>query len=518
MRKASSLRQALPLLLCLAAFFALFAFVNFCWMPRFIDGDIYADMLLAREIWRQKTLFPDNWIYGNQYYTVATPVLAALFYGLTGSMKLSMALATSLMSVLILWGFWWMLRPFEPRTVFLLSALLLFVACPRGNELLVLPQGQLFFTLASYYACYLITLFLVFGDYARAALQPERGFRPLPLALGLALSFLTGMQSLRQTLIMVLPILAVELLRLLCRRSSRRSLLRAFSYAAANLLGFWLMKLLRIPSRTIYDQVELSSGGLGPRLLGDWHAIRGIAGLDAALFDEPQAFFFPFFVVTVLLAPAAAVLLWKKRREKSGLALLWLLCAVSLLGTLLAGAVVQIRMREIYLFLWYLLDALSLIPVLEALGEKGRRAALALLCLLSLGNLLCSYGSSLYEAQKRDPAPALAFCRDAEAAGFTYVYGDWESIPSLLVYSDGRITGGFWGDIIFQVQDNINLQDIYSEADNDKALYVLGRWGRENYARYSREMGASSELFGEYGEWIAYKTDKQLMNFGGRAP
>ena len=106
-------------------------------------------------------------------------------------------------------------------------------------------------------------------------------------------------------------------------------------------------------------------------------------------------------VALSLSAPAAAVLLWKKRREKSGLALLWLLCAVSLLGTLLAGAVVQIRMREIYLFLWYLLDALSLIPVLEALGEKGRRAALALLCLLSLGNLLCSYGSSLYEAQKR---------------------------------------------------------------------------------------------------------------------
>ena len=39
MRKASSLRQTLPLLLCLAAFFALFAFVNFCWMPRFIDAE-----------------------------------------------------------------------------------------------------------------------------------------------------------------------------------------------------------------------------------------------------------------------------------------------------------------------------------------------------------------------------------------------------------------------------------------------------------------------------------------------
>lgn len=518
MRKASSLRQTLPLLLCLAAFFALFAFVNFCWMPRFIDGDIYSDMLLAREIWRHKALFPDSWIYGNQYYTVATPVLAALFYGLTGSINLSLALATTLMSVLVLWSIWWMLRPFESRPVLLLSCLLLFVACPMSNDLLREPNGQLFFTLASYYACYLITLCLSFGDYARACLQPERGFRPFLFALTLALSFLTGMQSLRQTLIMVLPILAVELLRLLFRRSSRRSLLRAGGYAAANLLGCGLMKLLRIPSRTIYDQVELGSGGLAQRLLEDWHALRSIVGLDPALFDFPQAFFFPFFLLTVLLVPAAALLLWRRRRERSGLALLWLLCAVSLLGTLLAGAVVEIRMRGIYLFLWYLLDALSLIPVLDALGEKGRSWAVGLLCLLSMGNLCFSYGSSLALARERDPGPALAFCRDAEAAGYSYVYGDWETIPALLVYSDGKITGGFWNEIIFQVQDNINLQDIYSDAHNEKALYVLGTGGRKNFDRYSQEMGASYEVFGEYGEWIAYKTDKQLMNFGGRAP
>ena len=130
MRKVSPLWQTLAPLLCLAAFFAVFALVNFVYLPRVIDGDIYADMVLAREIWRQKTLFPDNWIYGNQYYTVATPVVAALFYGLTGSMNLSMALATTLMSALIVWSFCWMLRPFVPSRAVRLSALLLFTAAP----------------------------------------------------------------------------------------------------------------------------------------------------------------------------------------------------------------------------------------------------------------------------------------------------------------------------------------------------------------------------------------------------
>ena len=418
------------------------------------------------------------------------------------------------MSALLLGSLWWMLRPFVRDRAPLLAAILLFTACPMARDILREPQGQLFFTLASYYACYLITLCLVFGDYARAALEPSKGFRPGMLLLCLILSFLTGMQSLRQTLVMALPILAVEALRLLLRRRSRGTLIRALAYAAANGLGWSLMKLLRVPARTIYGQVELGGGGLGARLLADWHAVRGVTGLDTALFDAPMAFYLLFFALTVLLVPAAGLLLWKKRREKSGVALLWGLCAVSLLGTLLAGIVVEIRMREIYLFLWYLLVGLSLLPVLEALGEKRSRWAVPLLCLLCLGNLVCSYSSSLALARERDPAPARDFCRDAEAAGIEYVYGDWQTTPALLVWSDGRITGGFWDEIIFLVRDNINLQDIYEEEHNERALYVLGPWGRENFARYCHEMGAEFEVFGEYGDWIAYRATKQLMNFG----
>ena len=124
------------------------------------------------------------------------------------------------------------------------------------------------------------------------------------------------------------------------------------------------------------------------------------------------------------------------------------------------------------------------------------------------------YRSSLKLAEERDPAPALAFCRDAEAAGIEYVYGDWQTTPALLVWSDGRITGGFWDEIIFLVRDNINLQDIYGEEHNERALYVLGPWGRENFMFYCHEMGAEYEVFGEYGDWIAYRATKQLMNFG----
>ena len=514
MQKRAFSRLAAAPAACLLAYFALFAVINFIYLPRFIDGDIYADMELAREIWRQKSLFPSNWVFGNQYYTVATPVLAALFYGLTGSMRLSMALATTAMSALIVWSFLWMLRPFVRERWLRLTALLLFTAAPMARDLLREEQGQLFFTLASYYACYLITLCLVFGDYARAVTAPERGLRPLPLALSLTLCFLTGMQSLRQLLIMALPILALEGLRVLRREAKGATLLRAGAYTLLNLSGYGLMKLLRVPAVTIYGSVQPGGGSLPERLLGDWHALRGVTGLDSALSSSPRAFYLLFAALTALLVPAAAWLLWKKRREAGGLGLLWLLCAVSLGGVLLAGLAVEIQMRKIYLFIWYLLLALSGIPLLRALKGRGQAAALLSLCALSLGNLWFSYGSSLRLARQRDPAPAIALCADAEAAGYAYLYGNWETVPAIAVWSDA-LTGGFCTEAPFQVRSSINLQDLYTEEHNDRALYVIRDWDREGFERYCAELGASYEVFGVYGEWIAYHFDEQMMQIIG---
>ena len=504
----------------LLAFLACFAVLNFRYLPQFCDGDIYADMLLSREMWRQKTLFPSNWIFGNQYSVIATPVLAALFYGLTGSMNLSMSLAATAMGLLALLSFDWMLRPVVLRRSHRLCALLLLTAAPIGTRLLLEPEGQLFFVLASYYACYLITLFFVFGDYARALELPGR-FRPGALLLALGLSFACGMQSLRQTAVMVLPLLALEalsLLRRLLRREAlfpaarRASFLRAGAYAAANLLGVALMRRLDIPSRSIYSNISASSAGLSERLHACWAALRGICGLDAALFGEAPLFFGCFFTAQLLCVFAACLLLLARQSRRSGtLDRLWLLCALSLGGTLLAGLLLRLQMREIYLFVWYPLVALSLAVLLET-GFSSRRLAAALMCLLCLGNLASSYGSSLIYARALDTEPEQSFCREAEAAGIEYVYGDWSFVPRCIVWSDGKLTGGFWDEILFNVRESINLQDIYGEEENARALYLLGPWGREYFLELSAQYGAQAELFGEYGSCAAYRLSLQVMN------
>ena len=126
-------------ILVMACYFAVFAVINFKCFARFCEQDMYADTLVAMMMWEQKSLFPLGYVFGNQLYVVATPVLAALFYGLTGSPNTAMALATTAMSALIMLSFFWLLRPVVKRGLSLsCAALMLALSCfwpGRGRPL-----------------------------------------------------------------------------------------------------------------------------------------------------------------------------------------------------------------------------------------------------------------------------------------------------------------------------------------------------------------------------------------------
>ena len=195
-------------LLCMFAYLAVFAVTNIFGFELFCDSDMYPDTLVARLMWEQKTFFPDGWVFGNQLYIIATPALAALLYGLTGSMNASMVIATEIMSFLIIASFLWMLQAITNKRLDQYTCCLLLIAsviAPRGPYE---ENAQLFFLQASYYACYLITLFVVYGDYIRSF--QTSNLRSAALGLSVVLCFATGIQSMRQTVVMVLPIICCE--------------------------------------------------------------------------------------------------------------------------------------------------------------------------------------------------------------------------------------------------------------------------------------------------------------------
>lgn len=513
-RKTEKLLIALSVTLLLG-FFAVFALINFGCFARFCEQDMYADTLAAKLMWEQKSFFPFGFVFGNQLYIIATPAVAALFYGLTGSPNTAMALATTLMSLFIMLSFAWMLKPFLKSKLSLAAAMLLLAACAFGNKLVNQEEGQLLFLMCSYYACYVITLFVVLGDYVRSFKDSRR--RLPPLALALLLCFATGMQSIRQTCIMVLPILAFEGLGLLLEfkrqgrgalAARRGSLSRALGYAAANLAGLLFIRLFDVHQYTIFSS---AGAGLGQRLGDIYRACRGISGFA---WTGPEYPFFTLMFVFQAALLALALYLQLRHIKKGGeLSALWWLLLISIGAVIAAALLTSLKIRSVYLFCYYPLLALSAALALERLPQR-RGFMLALgLCLLAGLNLYYSYVPSLREGLEEREEPARQISQWAVENGYELVYGGHSFVaPAIAAHSDGRLTAGCWNDeIMFKAKEYLNLQNIYSLEDVQRAIFVFMPYELDYAREAAMNAGAELEFHGQYGEMLVYTSTVQLM-------
>ena len=511
---------SLIIILVLLAYFAVFAIVNFAGFAYFCNADMYEDTLVARLMWEQKTLFPENYIFGNQYYVIATPVFAALFYGITGSMNTAMALATTLMSLLIVLSLGWMIKPYIKSRSTRLAVLLALTAAVYAPYILEVDEGQLFFVMASYYACYLITFFFLAGDYVRA--RTDASLRPVALAVSLVLAFCTGMQSLRQTCVSILPILAVEFIsalrRLIAReklwpKGQRMPLYRALGYTAANIGGVLLMKLLNVPNMSIYSDTSVLDGtGLNGKLWRFLDALRTVSGLECV--KNNGGFFVLMFVFfTVLVIAAAVILIRRAKTAPEGIGAYWWLSAVSLLAVVAASFLTTVKLRSIYLFIYYPLLALSAAIVLERAVPKLRCALLIALCVLSAGNIYFSYGDDLRGVFSESKTAAERICDYAVENGYELLYGSISYItPNAAAYSDGKLIAGCWeDDVIFHAVPYLNTRDVYRRTDYSRALFVFHE--RELDAAYSEAAGSGAVLteVGRVWNYVLCTSSQQLM-------
>lgn len=518
--KTDRLLAALAVLVLLG-FFAVFAVINFAGFARFAVTDMYEDSLIAKLIWDQKSLFPEGYVFGNQFYVFATPVFAALFYGITGSLNTGMALATAFMSALILLSFVWLLRPFVKSRLALLGALLALVSGVFVPHAVFAETGQLFFLMCSFYACYLINVFVVFGDYVRSL--SGRSPRPLALALSLVLSFCTGMHSLRQTCVLILPLLAFELLRAVVRRvrsghffptGCRMPLLRVLCYTAANLLGRLFMGLLDVPCQTIYNgRSVLDGASLSGKFRACWAAWRSVSGLDTVTNSPHPVYLLLYCFFLLVLVWAAVLVLRSLKRGPGALAVCWLLCVVSLAAVAAASVVTSVNLRDIYLFMYFPLLALSFAIVLSAIRPRVRRVLVLVMCLLAAGNLYLSYGSDAALALSDEPTPAQQVCQLALDGGYEYIYGSHNhSAPSVALWSDGKLIAGTWQDeVIFKVTPYLNIQNIYSLDDYSRAIFVFLPSELELAHIETEGNGAKLTVLGVFGQYTVCSSSKQLL-------
>ena len=500
-RSVQNWKRVLLLLVAAAglAYLVVFTTLDMVGFAKLGGSDVYEDTLVARLMWEQKTLFPPSFLFGNQFYVIATPVLAALFYGLTGSMNTGMALATLVMSVLLMLSMNWMLKPFVKERLARYAALLLFAASCFGPATAQREDGaQLFFVLCSYYACYLICAFVVLGDYARA--RSDARPRPGALALALFLCFCTGMQSMRQTCITILPLLCFEALRLVKRAARHEPLLcpggnmpliRTALYTAANLAGIAVIRLIAPKQHTIYQGSSVFSGASVSQKLAQTHkALVEVTGFDYTRTGSDRAFFLLMFLFCVALVAAAAWLLLRRRERRcDALGVFWLLTLLSCGGILAAFFVTRINPRALC-------------------------ALTSLLLVLSCANLFFSYRGDFGTIFSEEKSAYQEISDWAVENGYELVYGaQSHASANVALCSDGALIAGCWrDDFPFRVSPYINIRDIYYLSDYSRAVFIFQQHEiDEGMLKEAEAGGAELTLHGQYGNYYVYTSSKQLL-------
>ena len=441
--------------------------------------DMYADVQVALRMAEQNTLFPANWVFGNQYYVIATPAVAALFCKLCGDGMLSMSLASSLMTLLILGAFLWCCAPFYSRRSLAVGLFCLSGAVILGNSASSCTTGlQLLYTMASYYACYLLGILFHLGLYLR--LRTGKKVHPLLWVLALGMDLALGMQSPRETVVLNLPLLLLEIYAVLSLGKNKKSGAFVLAAFAANLAGLGLIRLLPVHSSVIYapPAFDLRIPSLLSNLKGTAGALLGMMGipyLNQGWKWKVLGLLALFFCAAVL----AALILLLRRREKGPRGLLPLFCGLSILSVFGVG-VLLFRVRDIYFFVWILLVCVCFMSLSELLPE-GRLRALLLTALLLAG--LASYVYEFYPDFKKYPEQKRFYAQAVqllEEQGVDRIYVDFITYPTVAACSGGRIDAGtFW--YAFDAEDGALLTpvphlkplDLFETIQPERSMIVL---------------------------------------------
>lgn len=458
-------------LLILSVCLASIMYINLSGHPIRYTTDMYTDMAYAVEVWNQKNIFPEGWVFGNQLYVVATPVVCALFYGLFRDPVLAMGMASTAMTLVALFSFNYMLKPVFPafRQRLMSMAAFLTLVLAFGDAYLTLNGWQLLFTMCSYYSCYMITAFLGFGCYLRSTSEWSPKFIAV-LCITCALSFATGIQSLRQTLVMVFPLIAAEMLKLFClmvrkKRITDKSWLAAGLMAFSNFAGLLFAKILTVTQVEIFGHLGLVN--ISDALADFFPSLLNLFSLFGPA-NNLMMLIHSFIFLSVFFC-----ILYKLLKENHHAAAVCLfLFGISVAFVLFVDIVSTILGREIYYFLVYPLIAIMIV-FLHSYGGKVlyylTTALLVLIFTFSCSEklapvILTPHSSAAYE----EVADYL------EEQEITTVFSAWNQSEKIAIASDWKIKAGFWASTDFPFVRVMHLcNPSVFDADPAKCAYVF---------------------------------------------
>ncbi|HJI46046.1 MAG TPA: hypothetical protein OIM00_01185 [Oscillospiraceae bacterium] len=506
----------------LLAFLGLVFYVNLSCNPEYYDGDIYNDINYAKEAWKAKSIFPKDWIFGNQTYVVATPVLAALFYGIIGNGFTAMAIASCIMTVLIVLTYDWMTRTLFSYNERMAGFLFLIGVLLLKAHVATSQQGiQAFFTMASYYACYLINAFIVYGCYIRLRKGEFSGKHIAMSVIGIALSFGTGMQSLRQTAVMALPLVACEILMIIIYsiRDKKFAISSSTLFSAivfvSNIAGLIAMKFIEINQNSIYGTTAFVKS-LKEFLKKGFFNVEYVVltfGLDS-LELRVRLVVSTVFLLIILIGFILCVKdFFKNKCIDQGRFTLVMLLTLGCVSVFAAGVLTDVVNRALYYFMIYPLLAVCVSYIIVKYPGK-RKAFFSIIAVFVAGMIAFRTVGVVGEIKngKDENSTAHQIANYMLDNGYDTIYSVF-GLSGIMDGAENIIVAS--GDKIHLVQykrvdrskpmkpvEYLCVKDGYKQWDNEKSLYLLREWELPKVRELAEKYGVEMTKQAQFGEGL----------------
>lgn len=445
--------------LLLLVYLGIFAYLNMFKYTQHVDSDIAVDAMLAREIWTEKDLTPDNWIASTERLVLGVPTLSSLFYGMSGSMVFSMGLSCVIVGGLLLLSIAFVLKRCQISRLGIATALLALCALPinglRNDGQMVPFVMLLWFLFADYYALHSICLFLCIGFYLylKEEILKEQNLNirrcvPIWLALmvlcgGLALG---GMRCLQ---VVILPLFLWELLLLffesnhMARAPLRRRWLATLFILS--LLGVGALAKL-YPTNVDYPMYMQDGAGMADRLTRTVPAAvlecLGIAG-NCKLNSFAALMQLGILAVLALTLYGLFFLFGKKSTASFTQKELIQALGTSFLLTVFIETVTNAEAAHNYFFvIWFVIAAVLavLITDFEKLAPRFAQLIALCVCIFAICNIFYTYKDCITVEDNLSEYEEVIEYMDSQ--DICYGYAEFWDASRICIMTDGRITMG----------------------------------------------------------------------------
>ena len=477
--------------LCILLFVISMVWINFH-AAHWSQMDCYTYVLEGKLMHDARSFFPPYWYFGNQYHIVSSPNLAAVFYGITHNSMTAMALASSAAILVIALLFVWCFNSFTTRQARMAGLLCILGGVIFGTDAAMYVSGlQVLYTMSSFYACYLAGILLTLGIWLR--LQARQPVHIGLIILSLLLNFALGMQSLREMLILAIPLVLSEFVYSLHMQKrhvgasfSVPCLLFVFGVFLFELAGHFYMESLHVTATPIIEGIHLDL--IPSHLLANlWASTKNLLRISGLAIAIDGLRYLPLSICALFIAATVftSIFLIIKHQDQSTLAKAVIFSLLSVLCVYGVG-IFFMRTRDIYYFVYWLLAALSIVYLLQQKESPLRKYILPLLLPVCCINYCFTFIPN-FEDYAGSHKEVEAFTQSLVDRGISVIYTD--SSPIFAAGSDDHIiTQAYWLD--YNMTDGYPLSVfpsdkytlVYEDTYYDNALICMSDYYREAIA------------------------------------